>query len=242
MTRSPLAVQSRIVAGPSLPPVVLLHGLAGSGAEDFVRTGWVGALSAAGRSAHVIDLPGHGDSPAVDSVDAGRTSALVAAIADTIAATGASEVDVIAYSLGARLAWELPTATDVIRRLVLGGISPFEPFASLDLAALRAAVSGSAAPVDPLTGMMAGMIGAPGLRTDSLLNLIGGLAAEPFDPHTDAPRVPTLFVAGEEDAMTDGIEDLVALVPGALLTRVPGDHRAALDGDAFRAAALRFLS
>lgn len=226
----------------SLPPVLLLHGFASSAAADFGD--WVDALAAAGREAYLVDLPGHGGSPAVPGADAGRTSAVVTAVADAIRSTGADQVDVIGYSLGARLAWELPAATGRVRRLVLGGLSPFEPFAGVDVVAVARAVDGEP-PADPFVGMMAGMVSGDGRDTDSLLALMAGLGAEPFAPGGPAasrPEVPTLFVAGSDDPMTQGIEGLIAVIPDARLVRVPGDHLGALHSPAFREAALTFLA
>lgn len=225
-----------------LPPVVLIHGFASSAAEDFLATGWPEALNAVGRSAIAIDLPGHGESPAVESSAEATTSAVVAAILD-----GVSEIapegafDVIAYSLGGRLAWELPAASPRVRRMVLGGVSPLEPFTAVDPAELDAALAG-AEPGNPLVGMMAGMISAPGRDTASLARLIPGLASEPFAPQSTAPAVPALLVAGSTDQMTQGIEDLADALPDGSLTRVPGDHRGALDSPEFREAAIRFLA
>lgn len=240
--------------GDHLPPVVLLHGFASSGDDDFTTPGWPRTFADAGRTTHVIDLPGHGHSTAVADAASGTTTSVVAAIVATIEAIGAEQVDVVAYSLGARLAWELPAAsTGLVRRMVLGGLSPFEPFAALDMDALRrltgvdadavAASSDPAAtpPTDPLTGMMAAMVSAPGADTASLVALIAGLGSEPFAPESGAPDVPVLFVAGSEDPMSGGIDQLVAAVPGATIVRVPGDHRGALDSAEFRAAAVAFL-
>lgn len=244
---SPLAVRHLTVpagsaAATGLPPVLLLHGFASSAAEDF--DAWAGALATAGREAYLVDLPGHGDSPAVPGADAGTTSAVVAALGDVIRSMDADRVDVIGYSLGARLAWELPGATGRVRRLVLGGLSPFEPFAGVDVVAVARAVDGEP-PTDPFAGMMAGMVSAEGRDTDSLLALIAGLGSEPFapeDPTASRPAVPTLFVAGADDPMTQGLEGLTAVVPDARLVRVPGDHLGALASPAFREAALTFLA
>ncbi len=225
------------------PPIVLLHGFASSSAEDFPSAAWEDALRRAGRSAIAVDLPGHGESPAIASAEQAMTSAVVAAILETLAgvAPARSEFDVIAYSLGARIAWELPGASSRIRRVVLGGLSPREPFASVDPAELDAALGG-AEPANPLVGMMAGMISAPDRDTASLARLIPGLASEPFAPESGGPRVPTLLVAGSEDGMTEGIDTLADTLPRASLVRVPGDHRGALDSPEFRDAALGFLA
>ena len=45
---------------------------------------------------------------------------------------GQELADVIGYSLGARLAWS-PAATGRVGRLVLGGLSPTDPIAGVDI-------------------------------------------------------------------------------------------------------------
>ncbi|MBB5958667.1 pimeloyl-ACP methyl ester carboxylesterase [Saccharothrix tamanrassetensis] len=221
------------------PPVVLIHGFAASGTGDWPAERWAGPLAAAGRETVVVHLPGHAGGPAVDSADEVTTGHLLRRLAEGI---GSAEVDVVGYSLGARLAWDLAATRAVaVRRLVLGGLSPVEPFAAVDLAAARAALRGGPQPADPLTGFITGMVSGEGQDAESLLRLVEGLAREPFDPAARAPEVPTLFVAGQEDPMAGGIEQVVARVPGARLQHVPGDHLGALAGDDLRAAVFGFL-
>ncbi|GAA1616700.1 alpha/beta fold hydrolase [Leucobacter chromiireducens] len=227
---------------PDTPPILLLHGFTSSADADFLGTGWVEALHEAGRSVIAVDLPGHGRSAAISAAEQATTSGVLRAIADTVTAVSPSgPIDVIGYSLGGRLAWDLPQHSDRVRRLVLGGVSPFEPFSAVDPAALAEALGGTPAE-NPLVGMMAAMISAPGQDTASLARLIPGLASEPFTPATSAPPHPTLLVAGEADPMTEGIAELAALLRGGTLRRVPGDHRGALDSAEFRAAAIEFLA
>lgn len=227
----------------STPPVVLLHGFASSAEQDFLATGWAEAFTTAGRSVIAIDLPGHGAQNAPLPAEEASTSAVVRAILGAIEAqTPEGEFDVVSYSLGSRLAWELPEASPRVRRMVLGGLSPFEPFTAVDPAELQSTLAGQN-PANPLVGMMAGMISAPGQDTASLATLISGLASEPFSPSGGTgPQVPTLFVAGTGDDMTQGIESLTEGLPRACLTRVPGDHRGALDSPEFRSAAIEFLA
>ncbi len=221
------------------PPVVLIHGFTASGAVDWPAERWAGPLAEAGRETVVVHLPGHVGGPAVGSADEVTTGHLLRRLAEGI---GAAEVDVVGYSLGARLAWDLAATHAVqVRRLVLAGLSPMEPFAAVDLAAARAAVQGGPQPADLLTGIITSMVSGAGQDTESLLRLVEGMAREPFDPAGRVPEVPALFIAGQEDQMAQGIEQLVARVAGARLERVPGDHLGALAGDELRAAVFHFL-
>jgi pimeloyl-ACP methyl ester carboxylesterase len=220
---------------PAGPPVLLLHGFASDGPTDWVSTGWPAALTAAGRPVLVPDLPGHGSSPApADATPEAVVGELALAVGEV------SEVDVSGYALGARLAWELPALLPV-RRLVLGGISPHEPFGAVDLEAALAFAGGGKLPADPLTAAIARMITAPGRDPVALARCIEGLRRSPFTPAVGTIRVPTRFVAGRDDPVSAGIEHLVRLVPGSELLTVPGDHGAALRGAPFRTAALTFL-
>ena len=216
-------------------PVAFLHGLASRGSVDWPDREWEGVLGE--RPRMVIDLPAHGDSVALGS-------ATTSVVLDTIASSiGAEEVDLVGYSLGARLAWDLAHHPGVaVRRLVLGGLSAGEPFAFVDLPAARAALAGDRPPRDPLTGMIVQMVSMPGNRPADLLSLIEGLAAEPFVPGRGAPAVPVLLLGGADDEMAAGIDDLAAMLPDARARRVPGDHLSVLHTAEFRRAVQEFLA
>lgn len=216
-------------------PVAFLHGLASRGSVDWPDREWEGVLG--DRPRMVIDLPAHGDSVALGS-------ATTSVVLDTIASSiGAEEVDLVGYSLGARLAWDLAHHPGVaVRRLVLGGLSAGEPFAFVDLPAARAALASARPPQDPLTGMIVQMVSMPGNRPADLLSLIEGLAAEPFVPGRGAPAVPVLLLGGADDEMAAGIDDLAAMLPDARARRVPGDHLSALHTAEFRRAVHEFLA
>lgn len=235
-----LAVQHFRRAAPKHAPVLLLHGFMSNGAADWPATAWVEPLLAAGRDVIVVDLPGHGASARVESAEAARPSRIVAALAEILAAAG-GPVDVIGYSLGARLAWSLAAQRpDLVGKLVLGGLAPNEPFVALDFPAARRLVDEGVAPADPLTGFIAGMVTrAP--DPHSLLNLAEGLAAEAFDPNLEAPAGNVLFLAGTEDPMAGAVDTLEHFIPGSRTLRVPGDHMGALASEAFRREALAFL-
>lgn len=235
MSALSLACRSTPASGaPSGPPVLLVHGFLSAGAMDWPEAAWAQPLSAAGRSVIVPDLPAHGDSAPATAGVAGLVNAL-AALAD------GGPMDVVGYSLGARLAWSLAARhPGRARRLVLGGLAPFDPFAALDVPAARALLAGGPAPADPLSAMIGGMIAAHARDPLAMLDLVAALGAEPLDP-AEAPRCPVLLLAGETDPMMQGVEALANAVPGARLVRVPGDHRGALHAAEFRTEAFAFL-
>lgn len=221
------------------PAVVLIHGFASTGADDWPAARWAVPLAAAGRETLVVRLPGHGSGGPVAAPGEATTTRVLEQLATTM---GTEVVDVVGYSLGARLAWDLAAQGAVpVRQLVLGGLSAFDPFGAVDLAAARAFVAGGTTPSDPITAAVAALASAPGRDAASLLNLVEGMAREPFDPAAKQPAVPTLFVAGIDDPMAQGIDQIAALVNGARVVRVPGDHLGALAGDELRDAVFDFL-
>jgi pimeloyl-ACP methyl ester carboxylesterase len=143
---------------------------------------------------------------------------------------------VIGYSLGARLAWSL-AATGRVGRLVLGGLSPTDPIAGVDIELVGAVARGDAETSDPMISGLATWVSLPWLEREQTLSLLKALGAEPFDPSVDIPRTPTLIVAGAED---DSCED-IATLPDATYLTVPGDHYGALMSPEFRAAAIDFV-
>lgn len=223
------------------PTVLLLHGFTSSGATDFPAEAWATPLAAAGRPSITVDLPGHGGSTPL-AADAFTTTQALASLAEVIASAPTDEVDIVGYSLGGRLGWDLAARSPKpVRRAVLGGVSPSEPFGALDIAAARAFLAGGPAPADPLTAFMTQMMSAPGADTASLLALVIGMGREPFDPAATPPQAPTLLLAGADDPMTQGLEQIADAVPDGVLERLPGDHLGLLHSAAFRDRAFAFL-
>lgn len=239
---APLHIQkTEPTAAPTGPTVVLLHGFTASGEADFPHERWAAVLAEAGRPTLVVDLPGHGRSPALPEGGFSTSDAL-AAIAGAITDNTQGTVDLVGYSLGARLAWDLAGRELVdAGRVLLGGLSAQEPFEAVDTEAAKAYFAGGPAPEDPLTAMMSQMMSAPGADSASLLSLVAGMGREPFDPGATPPAVPTLLIAGQEDPMTEGLEQVATQLPEGTLERVPGDHVAVLHGEDLRRRTLQFL-
>ncbi|WP_246848556.1 alpha/beta fold hydrolase [Pseudarthrobacter sp. NIBRBAC000502772] len=130
-----------------LRPVLLLHGFSSSSKLNWHDTGWVAALLEAGRRVITVDLPGHGRSGAPEDMDSYSPSRIRADLLQIAFDAGVrplhdgdptSGVDVVGYSLGARLAWEFgATQPEIVHRLVLGGPNIADPLAAFDLIAAQ---------------------------------------------------------------------------------------------------------
>ena len=223
------------------PPIVLIHGFLSSADKSFGRTGWISQLSSIGRRGIAVDLPGHGTNTAPINSAAACTSAIVRILAETITTEYPDEsVDVVGYSLGSRLAWELPTHGTPVRRLVLGGLSLTDPFAGLTATELNAALQGKN--TDERSAMVASFIANSRGDSHSLAALVEGLGSEPFDVSRNAPAVPTLLVGGSDDPLVRGIAELAPTLPRGQYVLIPGDHDGAAMSAEFQEAALRFLA
>lgn len=216
-------------------PVLLLHGFGSTFDMNWRATGWPRVLETAGRRVIGPDLRGHGAS------DKPTDSGLYLPehfVADLVALLDALEVecvDVVGYSMGARLAWALALAApDRVRRLVLGGFGPVDALAGLDEAAPGEGNS-------PFDQVFRAVTALPGNDPRALAACARGQAARPFGPDPCPEGVPMLLVAGTEDTVAAGVEDLAAACEGVFV-EVPGrDHANAVSSRVFKQAVLDFL-
>jgi 2-succinyl-6-hydroxy-2,4-cyclohexadiene-1-carboxylate synthase len=100
------------------PPLLLLHGFTGSrGTFSHLRTRLTPHADVV-----AVDLPGHGETPFRDDTTFASTLGELVTLFDEL---GLSEVDVVGYSLGARVALGLAVeASARVRRLVLESGTP----------------------------------------------------------------------------------------------------------------------
>jgi len=232
--------QTQPSAPASGPTALLLHGFTSSADQDFPAQQWADYLAAHGREVIAIDLPGHGQSPALEP-GGYTTSQILASISEAVKNASTDSIDVVAYSLGARLAWDFAAKSPQTR-------APHGPRRAFPAGTLR-------------RGRRRGCAGLLRRRACSrrpnhgddepddersrsrfrfpALPRRGG--SQPFTPNATPPQVPTLFLAGDNDPMTQGLEDVAGIVEGSTLERIPGDHMSALQSPQFRDKALAFL-
>jgi pimeloyl-ACP methyl ester carboxylesterase len=237
-----------------LRPVLLLHGFASSSDMNWQSTGWIRALTEAGRRVIAVDLPGHGRSPAPDARDAYLpsrirsgllrllTAAAVRPLADGDESSG---LDIVGYSLGARLAWELGAdAPEYVHRMVLGGPGAGDPLADFDLGGARAYLADGTPLSDPLSADLLRIATlVPSNDVAALFTLIEAIKLEPFRPEAAVPAMPLLLVAGDKDGLAVTAPRLAELSGRAELLLLPGrNHSNAVTSRAFKTAAVAFLT
>ena len=105
------------------PPIMLVHGFASSALVNWIQPGWLHTLEKAGRRVIAIDNRGHGHSAKPHDPAAYHPSLMAGDTVALLDHLGISQVDLMGYSMGARisafLAVEHPAR---VRRLVLGGL------------------------------------------------------------------------------------------------------------------------
>ncbi|MCC9172989.1 alpha/beta fold hydrolase [Arthrobacter sp. zg-Y179] len=238
----------------ALRPVLLLHGFASSAQLNWHDSGWLTALTAAGRRVITVDLPGHGGSAAPEDLDSYRPSRIRADLLQILQDAGvfpladddpASGLDVVGYSLGSRLAWEFgATQPELVHRMVLGGPGSGDPLADFDLDAASEAAAGGAPVADPRTAELLRMAQlVPQNRLAALFRMIEAIKEEPFSPAAAVPSMPLLLVAGERDDLAATAPKLAALSGQAELVSLPArTHTNAITSRAFKNAAVEFLA
>ncbi|MCO4273903.1 alpha/beta hydrolase [Pseudarthrobacter sp. HLT3-5] len=240
-----------------LRPVLLLHGFSSSSKLNWHDTGWVAALLEAGRRVITVDLPGHGRSGAPEDMDSYSPSRIRADLLQIAFDAGVrplhdgdptSGVDVVGYSLGARLAWEFgATQPEIVHRMVLGGPNIADPLAAFDLIAAQNYLADGTPITDESTaGLLKMAMLLPSNNIFALLSLVDAIKAEPFDPAEAVPHMPMLLVAGDQDERAATMPQLAALGirAGSMAEQLtlPGrNHTNAITSRAFKQGAIAFL-
>ncbi|KRC60570.1 hypothetical protein ASE14_06095 [Agromyces sp. Root81] len=227
-------------ADAALPPVLLVHGFASDAAITWDGTGWVRALEDAGRTVITLDLRGHGTSDKPVDAESYAPELLGADLIAVLDSAGAEVVDVIAYSMGNRVVSAFATsAPERVRRVVVGGAGPNELFATWAIDDARAVLLRDEAPRDPVIEQVLRPAIRAGADREALLAVIEGVSGAPL---AIPGGIPVLFVAGENDPVPVGAQEL-AREWGADFVSVPGrDHVSTLTSRAFKSAAIAFLA
>lgn len=220
-------------------PVVLLHGWGGSFVSTWTNNGWVEALAANERVVVPIDLPGHGGPASHDPA----AYADLAGMLETRLPT--EPVDLIGFSLGAKLALQLATG-DRRRfpRIVLAGVGDNlfapEPAGEALAAVLIHGVDAETPP--QITALVHYALANGG--DPAALAAVLQRSPNPTFAETDLTEVgEILLVNGAEDRIAMPDERLRRALSTSRYLLLPGITHLSLPSSAgLKAAALSFLA
>jgi pimeloyl-ACP methyl ester carboxylesterase len=227
-------------------PVLLIHGFGSSGQINWVATGWVETLVAAGYRAITVDNRGHGQSQKLYSEDLYYAHDMAEDAARLLEHLGIGRAFIIGYSMGARItAFLALNHPEKVAAAVLGGmgmnlINGLEDSEEI-IAALRAA---KLADVTHATGRQF-RIFADHSKSDRLaLAACMVSSREPMsEVHVRAIEVPVLVAVGEQDDMAGDPHALADLLENGEAFVIPKRNHMLATGDkAFKQAALEFLA
>lgn len=179
-------------------PLLLLHG--GLGSIEMFEP--LLPAFADHREVIAVDLQGHGRTPlgarTIDLVDQGRD---LAGVLDQL---GYRQVDVLGYSMGGGVAFQLAAQhPDRVRRLVLVSTCPARDCFYPEMLPMQAQVGAAMAPMMKDTPMYRSYVAvAPDpAEFPTLLDRMGELMRTPFDWRPDVKKLtmPTLVVVGDSD-------------------------------------------
>ncbi|MDA3623952.1 alpha/beta hydrolase [Saccharopolyspora sp. WRP15-2] len=198
-------------AAPGPAPVLLVHGFASDAESTWGRTGWVRAL--ADRGHVLVDLRGHGQS---DRPASGYSpQSLAQDVLTVLDEAGASTVDVVTYSMGGLVGWELAKlAPGRVRRLALGGIGG-RPADRASMQRVAEALS-------------AGDLG-------SCIDEVEGCRLD------GPPPVPVLFAAGDQDDIASDAPEVAAGFDAPFVSLGRRHHLNAVSSRRFKEAATEFF-
>ena len=227
-------------------PIVLIHGFASNKEVNWVQPGWVAKLTQAGRRVIALDNRGHGQSSKLYDPADYHTSRMVGDVRALIDHLGFSRVDVMGYSMGARIAAYLALDhAERVRSAILGGLGiRLVEDAGLSENIAFALEAPSLTEVSDQQGRMFRAF-AEQTKSDlrALAACIRGSRQTLTRAQAGAIRVPMLIAVGSQDTVAGSAEALAALIPGARALAIPErDHMRAVGDKAFKAGVLAFLA
>lgn len=227
-------------------PILLIHGFASNKQVNWVYPGWVDTLVKSGRRVIAIDNRGHGESIKFHDPEAYGAPMMAEDAYELIKHLELDQVDVMGYSMGARISAFLALKhPEKVRRVIFGGLG-------------YGMISGIGDP-EPI---------ASALETDRIQDISDrtGRAFRAFAEQTGSDRlalaacmrssrqkiseeevagitVPALVAIGTKDDIAGSAQQLADLMSNADVLDIPGrDHMVAVGDKVYKQGVLDFLS
>jgi pimeloyl-ACP methyl ester carboxylesterase len=224
-------------------PVLMLHGLFSSAEMNWIKFGHAAKLADAGFEAIMPDLRAHGASDAPHDRAAYPPGVLLRDLETVWNALWRPGMDLVGFSLGARVAMSGVMAGLEPRRLVLAGMG-FESLSNWDKRVdfFVDAIDrfDSVRQGDPAYFAVQFMKTMKIDRVAARLLLTNGIDDAP--DNLAVLTMPTLVVAGDKDRDNGSPQKLVDALPNARFEEIPGTHMSSVTEPDLGEALVRFLS
>jgi len=246
-----LAYDDITPAGGASGTVLMVHGFATSRAENWRRLGWYGAFERKGYRIVAHDQRGHGESDKPHDPGAYGQDVLVGDILRLMDHLELERVDLMGYSMGARLSLQMALQhPERVGNLIVGGIGgrmlkapESQPTPTMTMAEAMRAADPETITEKTMKGfrLFADQQGEDRLALAAFTEARGGGSALTADDLA-LLRPPTLVVAGSRDEMAGDPQELADAIPGAKSVTLPAcDHFSAIPHALFKAAVFDFL-
>ena len=227
-------------------PIVLVHGFASTAQVNWVHPGWVATLAKAGRRVIALDNRGHGGSTKLYDPAAYHSALMAEDVRALLDHLDLGRVDVMGYSMGARITAFFAQANPArLRRAVLGGLGiRLVDGAGLPETIADALEAPSLASVrDPVGRTFRAFAEQTGSDLAALAACIRGSRQTLTRDEIAMLRAPFLVAVGSNDTVAGSAHELAALLPCGRVLDIPRrDHMLAVGDRAFKAGVLRFLA
>jgi pimeloyl-ACP methyl ester carboxylesterase len=227
-------------------PVLLIHGFASNVATNWIDPQWVRTLVQSGRRVIAYDNRGHGQSEKLYDPEAYGAPIMAEDARRLLDHLGVEQVDVIGYSMGARIAAFLAFAhPERVCSLIFGGLGINMVRGMVGSGPLAKALE--APRIEDVTNETARSFRAFAEQTKSDLKALAACMRGPRERIT-AERlaeiaVPTLVAVGSDDVIGGSGAALAELIPDAQFLDIAGrDHMKAVGDARFKQGVLDFLT
>lgn len=212
-------VAPRSLAGMRTEPVLLVHGFATSAQRTWAEPGWIDLITEAGREVIAVDLLGHGDAPKPHDPAAydGMEDHVLSQLPD-------SPVDVISFSMGARLTLTLASRhPERFGRIVVAGVGE-NVFRSEGGGAISDAIESPEVPENQIARHFRELAHTPDNDPAALAACMRRKYPPLDEDQLGRITSPVLVVLGDQDFVGPADRLVAALPDATLVTLKKMDH------------------
>jgi pimeloyl-ACP methyl ester carboxylesterase len=227
-------------------PILLIHGFASNIAANWVDPQWVRTLTKAGRRVIAFDNRGHGQSEKLYEPERYGAPEMAEDAVRLLDHLGIERVDVLGYSMGARIAAFLTFAhPERVRSVIIGGMGINMVRGMVGSGPLAKALE--APRLEDVTNDTARSFRIFAEQTKSDLKALAACMRGPREKvapdRLGKIGVPVLVAVGSEDVIGGSGAALAELIPNAQFLEITGrDHMKAVGDSRFKQGVLDFLT